>query len=177
MRCAAGACCSRRWGWASPALLAIAAVAVVMARRAERTGRVVVVSFVVATLPLLWGTVDTLRRGSKLPGEVQARLPVDDSLGRHCDDALSARELRPMVEPLLRELRERPQALVRRTYYGSDQPDEHVWITVRELAEEHLGRSQAQRLRSRAPAAPTRRPLTASRRAAASRRPRRASRG
>ena len=128
-----------------PALLIVGAIGVVVARRLQRAaGRAVLAAFAVAVLPLLWGTIDTVRRNTaaELPGKTVEQLPIDESFGNLCPEASTppriSRRLRREAEVLLRELREHPHSLIPYTYVYGEEPPEKELITVRELAEQQL---------------------------------------
>jgi hypothetical protein len=108
----------------------------------RQRGSIALGLFAVATLPAVWAAVETARRGPHVPPSVQARLPIELSLGNLCPEAQTPadveRDIRRRTDALIRELRRRPNHLVTFTYSYSDTPDERRDITLRELAEEGL---------------------------------------
>ena len=94
--------------------------------------------------PFAWAATETIKRSfaDHLPAQVQAQLPLDQSLATLCDGAGNERDAR--VSALVRELKERPSHLVTYTYYWADDPPEQRDITVREVGEEQLRELESQ---------------------------------
>lgn len=140
-------------------LLALTAVGQAAGRALRSRGSLSAAAFALASLPLVWGVVETLER-SRAPHvtrSLQGELPIGSSLGNLCGRPDKPTELQRRTERsaevLVRELDREPRALVTYMYTYADSSDtDRREITVRELAEEQLddlGPSCAPRLRRR----------------------------
>jgi hypothetical protein len=102
------------------------------------------VPLAVAVAAVLYGVAGWVPRlgADDLPRDVQARLPLEESLGGLCSGSETSRDvernLRDGLRVLVREVERRPGHMATYTYYWSDEPPERKRITVREVAEEQL---------------------------------------
>lgn len=137
----------------APVLIAATALGWLLGRRlTQHTTPIALVAFIVAAVPGMWAAVETAKRGAHVSGSAQRALPTLAPFLVHdlCfkgDSRLTARtptrpprRARRQFAALERSLRADPNMLVTVRFALADAPGlETREMTVRELAETHLG--------------------------------------
>lgn len=124
--------------------MGLVAVGIGVARTTRGGTAIAATAFALATPVVVLGAVETIDRSDAphAPAELREQLPLKLHLANLCPGSATPKPLVSRLEAqartLIRELDRHPDWLVPYTYYSSDFDDEHVTLTIEELAEEEL---------------------------------------